>query len=254
MRSTDTNSFQQAFRQKFAPVAATKGVYYDSSDIVLFPHIPKTAGMSVGKALHESFDIFHGVTWNDARQSFNKLTQEACYVRSQETPVRQVIMGHFTYTEVQIWKLLGLPIKCASIMREPVARVVSHYNYNCSDAHPASQQFIQKFPTLKSFAESQPFDYQIRWLIGPSYSFDHTLEKLTQDFSFLGITEHLSASLQHLGNSHGFSKFKEHRINVAEVTVQQDDVPKAVRDCILEKSQNDVRLHRLLHELYDEAN
>lgn len=239
-----------AFAQKFDPARVSSGQFADDNDITLFVHIPKTAGMSVGKALQSSFDKFHGVAWNKPRASFNKLTQKACYLRTTRN-LRQVLMGHFTADEVAVWRGHGLPVKCAAIIREPVARVVSHYNYNGSDAHPNHEQFLEKHPTLESFARALPYDFQINWLVGPPYSFEHTLEKLIRDYSFLGVTEHLPASLAHFERSHGLENMQEHRINVGQTTVSQDGISEEVRDIVTARSQNDIALHKLLNGFYE---
>lgn len=238
-----------AFEDRFNPDKVAPGTFADDNDVVLFTHIPKTAGMSVGKALRQGFDEFHPVHWENVGQAFRRKSRKVLYERSH-TPARRVMMGHFSWIEINFWKTHELPIKAAAILRDPLARVVSNYNYNCSAKHPRHEQFKQKFPTLDAYAENLSFDYQLNTLIGAFYSFDHALEKLTRYYSFLGLTEHLGASLEHFATSHGLPKLQEHRQNRATKPASEAQVSDRVRNIVLEKSHNDQRLFELLQSYY----
>lgn len=239
----------ERFRDRFAPDRVPAGRFADDNDVVLFVHIPKTAGMSVGKALNGAFDVFHGVAWDRIGPAFRDATRTACYQRTL-SPRRQVIMGHFGAPEIRIWERHRLPVKAAAIVREPVARFASNYNYNCSPRHPDHENFRRRFPTMDAYAEALPYDFQLSRLVGIVWSFEHALERLMEWYSFLGVTERLSASLDHFGRSHGLGGLAEYRINVSERPTDPDAVPPQVRRIVLEKSRNDLRLHALLSDLF----
>ncbi|SCZ71915.1 Sulfotransferase family protein [Epibacterium ulvae] len=240
------------FERRFSPQHVAANTFNDPADIILFMHIPKTAGMSVGKALQNAFDIFHPVSWENTGKSFRQKTKQALYIRTKEHtgegPVRQVLMGHFGWGDVMFWKNHELPIKCATIIRDPLARFVSNYRYNCSERHPQHEAFKARFPTLEDYAQQLPNDYQLNLMIGPFYSFDDALEKLSRTYSFIGITEHLGASLDHFRNSHGLAALPEHRENSGEN--RSEEIPDSVRNLIAEKSHNDMRLHQLIQGFY----
>lgn len=238
-----------AFEAKLSPKRVAEGTYADNNDIMLFVHIPKTAGVSLGKSFQDAFDSFLGVDWKDPRGSFQKLTSKALNTRMQE-PQRQVIAGHFGWHELIIWRRHELPIKAISTIRDPFERFVSNYNYNCSDKHPGNAEFRAKFPTLKDYAISLPTDFQLRQMIGLFYSFDHALEKLTRYYSFIGVTEKLDASLRWLSRSHGLPDMTEHRMNTASKPREKTEYDPAVRRMVMRKSANDARLHQLLMSFY----
>lgn len=243
-----------AFRARFDPAVVPDGAYEDDGDVVLFVHIPKTAGMSVGRALRDAFDVFHPINWANIPASFRDRTKEALYLRTDGQPRRQVIMGHFGWPEMQFWRNQELPIKAASIIRDPVARIVSNYNYNLSEAHPAHQAFGERFPTLEAYVDSVPNDMQLNMLIGAFWSFDHALELLAKYYSFLGATERLGPSLNHFARSHGLgARLDEHRENVGAKPAEEEDIPSSVRDRVLERSRNDLRLHEMVLRLYSDA-
>lgn len=236
----------ERFAERFHPARVKPNTFKDDNDIVLFVHLPKTAGMSVGKSLQDAFDKFHGVAWQDVGKSFRQLTQQACYFRSH-TKSRQVLMGHYGWNEVSLWKDAEMPIKCATVIRDPVARVISNYNYNCSAKHPTNAQFKARHPTIESFVLSQPNDFQLTKMIGMFYSLENAMEKLVKYYTYIGVTEQLSASLDHFSLSHGLPSLQEHQINVAVGgEMAAADVPPALRAMIEERNYNDMRLHALL--------
>lgn len=239
------------FIDRFAPHRVAPDTHRAAADTMLFIHVPKTAGVSVGKSLREAFDQFHGVEWDNIPQSFRKITREALYIQTRGRK-RQVIIGHFGWSQVQMWRNNEIPLKCGTIFRDPVARIVSNYNYNCSSAHPGREKFREKFPTLDAYAWQIPLDVQLTQAIGLIDSFETALTKFVRHYTFLGVTEHLSASLRHLGRSHGLSDLREYRENVGLASAP-DVVSPELRTRIERRSHNDQKLHRLLSRLYAAA-
>lgn len=238
-----------AFLSRFAPGLVSPDTFREDSDVMLFIHIPKTAGVSVGKAFHNAFDEFHGIQWDNVAQSFRQATRTATYNQSRSKK-RQVIIGHYGWPEIQIWRNHEMPTKCGTIFRDPVERIVSNYNYNCSDAHPANKTFQEKFPSLEEYAAQTPFDVQLNQAIGLTCSFDNVLTKLMRYYTFLGTTENLSASLRHLSLSHGLPRLTEHRENVGRKK-SGDQCPADLKRTILRRSHNDEKIHRLLSLVYE---
>lgn len=236
-----------AFVDKFAPCRIAEDKYNDHSNIMLFVHIPKTAGVSVGKSFQEAFDTFHGVAWDKIAQSFRESTQRAILEQSR-SDVRQVIMGHFGWPELRIWLNHEMDMKCGTVFREPVARLISNYQYNISDKHPSREQFVSKFPTFESYARSVGPDIQLLQALGMSSSFQNILEKLTGHYTFLGTTERLSAALDHLVRSHGLRPMKEHKKNVGKA--EKLVLEKQLQEIVLRKSVNDTAIHELVTKLY----
>ena len=241
-------SVMEAFINRFAPACVGSDTFAARADVLLFVHIPKTAGMSVGRSLRGAFDTFRGVDWKEKAKSFRDETRAAVYQQSCGQG-RQVIMGHYGWNELQLWRNHEMPLKCGTILRDPVARTVSNYNYNSSPAHPPHKTFSNRFPTLEDFVTALPFDVQVTQAVGLVCSFENLLTKLTQHYTFLGVTEHLATSLQHLGKSHGLPRLREYRENVGGKS-QATNIPTALRDHILDRSHNDEKLHRLLTRLY----
>ncbi len=242
-----TPAIMAKFVHRFCPAAVEDNRFWAKSDTMLFVHIPKTAGMSVGKAMQQAFDQFHGVEWNNIGPSFYKASRQAAYLQSRGN-IRQIVMGHYGWSEMQLWRNQELPIKSATILRDPVQRMISNFNYNSSAAHPAHQDFVKRFPQIESYVESTSFDVQLSQAIGFATSFDDVLAKLTRYYSFIGVTERLSQSLAFLSRSHGLPPITEYHTNVGSKPA--DKLPDAVRDLILDRNHNDTKIHALMLRLY----
>ena len=242
-----TSAVMSDFVNRFAPAAVETNCFHNVSDTMLFVHIPKTAGMSVGKAMQQAFDKFYGVEWNNVGPSFRKLARHAAYIQSKES-VRQVIIGHYGWSEIQIWRNQELPIKCGTILRDPVQRMISNFNYNSSEAHPARDEFVKRYSSIEGYIQSTGFDVQLTQTIGFVSSFDDVLSKLARYYTFIGLTERLGQSLSFMSRSHGLPSFTEYRTNVGSKPTQEP--PTALRKLILDRNHNDMKLHTLMSRLY----
>lgn len=237
-----------AFIDRFAPARVAADQFRASAEVMLFVHIPKTAGVSVGHSLRDAYDHFHGVEWNNIPHSFRQVARDALY-RQTRQPERHVIMGHYGWPELQMFRNHDMPLKCGTFLRDPIARTISNYNYNCSEAHPANEQFRNRFPTLESYIQELPNDVQVTQSVGLISSLQNAMEKLVKYYSFIGVTEHLSASLMHLARSHGLAKLREYRKNIGSPTSTSDVAQHLVNQITL-RCHNDKRLHDLMLRLY----
>ena len=237
------------FHARFSPKAVKPDAYYDKNDVILFHHIPKAAGTSVGAGIKKVVDSFRTIQWDDVHNGFVRASNDAIYARTEKN-MRQVIMGHYNAQNVQFWRNNRLPIKAASIIRDPYERFVSQYNYNCSPKHPAHQTFMERFPTMMSFAKSTQTDFQLRYLLGPTFDLDDALKRLCTDFTFIGCVEHLDASLEHFSKSHGLEPIPTFSLNTGVVKTSEVEVDEEIRALILSKNRNDLKFHKLVLELY----
>lgn len=239
----------EAFLRRFAPRWVEDGCFASDDDLMLFVHIPKTAGMSLGESLAAAFAKFRPVTWPHVEKTFRTQVRQALYLQTQK-PMRQVVMGHFAWEELQSLRQQDLPLKCGTMLRDPLARLVSNFNYNRSEAHPGHATFRKRFADVESYARQQPFDLQMTQAIGWVDSFDRALARFLMHYSFLGVTERMAASLAHLARTHGLSGLEERRVNVALIP-PPESVSEELIEIVEKRFHNDAKLHRLLMRLYD---
>ena len=98
-----------------------------ASGIVFHSHIPKTAGTSLLKSVKDALKPGEFIHWNPK----NPYNIEASVLELREVLKAhqsvKVVHGHFMYGIHQA--LDGRPFKYISILRDPVARVFSHYKH-----------------------------------------------------------------------------------------------------------------------------
>ena len=169
------------FLGRFAPQNVAAGTFAQPADTMLFVHIPKTAGVSLGESFQSVFDRFYGVQWDNIGPSFRQSTRLAAYEQCRGKG-RQVIMGHFGWPELQLWRNHEMPMKCGTVFREPVARIISNFNYNSSDAHPGQKKFTERFPSLEDYVNNLELDVQITQALGFISSFEDALGSGCIDF------------------------------------------------------------------------
>lgn len=98
-----------------------------SDGIVFHSHIPKTAGTSLLRSIKDALEPGEFIHWNPTNPyNMNRSLSELRKVLDQNRSLK-FIHGHFMYGVHQA--LDGRPFKYISILRDPVARVFSHYKH-----------------------------------------------------------------------------------------------------------------------------
>lgn len=236
-----------AFKAKFDPSRTDAGAFATPDEIMLFVHIPKTAGMSLGLTLQKAYDVFRPVAWDRVVESFDEETRAAYADRSVG---RQVVIGHYGWPRIAELKAAGLPVQAGSFLRDPAARLASNYDYNCSPAHPWHADFRAQYPTFDAYIEGFQPNFQCMKLGGEEATLPQVIETLVTDYTFLGLTEAFGASLRHLGRSHGLAGLTEFTQNRAPNDSPRTRITRAARERIYARHGDDLRLVRLLKDLY----
>ncbi len=141
------------FAQRFAEYIAVAG---SSSALMVFVHVPKTAGSSLraelAQVLLPEANIF--VDYNDPTKSFMHNLDSAVdrFVARNATVPHRFVSGHIFPRHVErIERMAQTPVRKVTMLRQPVRRVVSDYRYQCSSMHPGNEQFRRNFPTFASY-------------------------------------------------------------------------------------------------------
>lgn len=238
------------FSARFDPRHVPAEAFFAPDQVYHGVHIPKTGGMSFGKALAENM-TFHPVPWYDTQGGFADMDAQArAAARSDGGP--QVVMGHYGWGELIAPIKEGRVVMALSFVRDPVARLVSHFDYNRSTAHPNFEAFRAENPSFEDFVAGQALNPQIKQLIGRRPTFDLLLTGLATHYSFLGVSEHFAAGLAHLGQSHGLSEMTEYKKNAAErrFYAGRTEVSADLTARIYRAHFEDLRLHRLISSFY----
>lgn len=182
-------------------------------------HLPKTAGTSFGKSLQVFFGDAYLRDYEDG--GISKPPHErnkSALLRSVKIAKRGLgkvgcVHGHFLPVK---YLLLGDKenLRFVTWMRDPVERVMSHYNfwqkrYNPRTAAPHHKQVIEEKWTLEQFCLSPKFRN-----IYAQYLWAFPLEY----FDFVGITEHYEEDFAHFAKRYLAGSVESQKLNATTKT------------------------------------
>lgn len=171
----------------------------DQNSKLLFIHIPKTAGTSLRFVLERFYEKEEiDLIYEEKIKEFKNLPE---FERSN----KKVYFGHFPYG---LHNYIPQPYIYATILREPIERVVSLYSYVYKDpTHPFYGKFdFTKIP-ISRFVESgitlETDNEQTRFLSGIDPEFgqcssemlETAKENLRKDFLVVGLSEYFDETV-----------------------------------------------------------
>lgn len=191
---------------------------------IISVHLPKTAGSSfrssledlLGDRLHKDYQG-SGITLTPFERNSKTLTESLCLAK-QGLKNFDCIHGHFPPAKYLLLNDLE-PLIFITWMRDPIARLISHYNYwqqayNPTTSAPHHKRVIEEGWSLEKFCLSEDFRN-----IYTQYLWGFPLE----NFDFIGITEHYADD---------FHYFTKKYFNT-ELPIQQNNVSKHKHSTIL---------------------
>ena len=136
--------------------------YFDAArkrtPLWLFVHVPKTAVSSLNgelvPILSPSHHIFVDYTALDQRP-FHVLLDEAVsrFIELAGTRRFAYCTGHINANHVGRIARSVPDVRPMTLLRDPVARFVSDYRYQCSPMHPGHEAFRSRHPSIESYLE-----------------------------------------------------------------------------------------------------
>lgn len=216
-----------------------------TSMTIISLHLPKTAGTSFATSLQQHFgDRYRG---DYADQAISK----PVVVRCREALHAALDIGETGLDGVDCVHGHFLPLKYLLLdarreltfvtwMREPVARLISHYFYWRNSYDPASsaphhRQVIEEGWTLEQFCLSEQFRN-----IYTQYLWGFPLEK----FAFIGISEHYADDLGEFSRRYLATTLEPRRENATVSNPARQPPDPALLDRVRKFHAADIRLYQ----------
>ncbi|AJX31017.1 sulfotransferase family 2 domain-containing protein [Burkholderia oklahomensis] len=232
---------------------------------IAFVHIPRTAGTTFGAYLDELYagrdaakfyaDESHPVV-NEKVDAFRRLD-------AGEKASFALLRGHFVYG------FDGGESGCryVTLLREPVARLVSYYFYALKEPMNYLHAYLlQRRIGLEQFLTSDASidldNYQVRAVSGATFAsprervthahLEMAKHNLVERFAAFGLTERFDASMQRFSRQFGWPLAPQARRN--EGAYGRDlALGDACRACVEEKNRFDIELYRFAQAHFESA-
>jgi len=223
---------------------------------LIFLHLPKTAGTTVSFVVRRHIDstrdhLLRSVDGPDGLAKF-KATPEAFRHRIH------LLRGHQVFG---LHEYLAPGARYLTVLRDPVARLVSHYRYVKATKHPmfidairSEQMSLYNYVTSGLSGELE--NGQTRWLAGihddrPLVGSDLQLaiKNIDEHFAWVGIQERLEESLVELGLAMRWLRVDYRSRNVSGGQPSPPDA--AVIAAIRDRNALDLELHQQMEARLD---
>jgi hypothetical protein len=167
----------------------------DDGNLWLFIHIPKTAGSSLGAEIASELRPYRNihVESDDDGDTHSVKLQNAVdrFIADAQTIQFRSASGHLTMQHAIQIRAAFPRTKFVTMLRHPVARVISDFRYQRTPMHPEHKEFIERYATLTDYVHSEESqDKMFRFLVSdPEMSFAGALNEIEKMFSFIGLVE-----------------------------------------------------------------
>jgi hypothetical protein len=261
-----------------APAAASQSCISADSPLI-FMHNPKTGGMSIFTAFTSLWGTDIADLYDVSRRNLS-LAEQAVRDRS-----KALYCGHYGFG-LHDW--LDRPAYYASVLREPVSRVVSLYNYCVPilnvhrkrlqqlggdfaklSAQPRISDFYLDFepwlagePTAEAFFASPCAELDngmVRRFSGhglspapcPDSALDLAKQNIEQYFSVVGVLERYPETLQLMADAFGLPALSAHHVNARRNKEKEPPLGEALMEKIRAMNRLDLALYDWVCERFD---
>lgn len=218
-------------------------------EVLIFIHIPKTAGTTFAAILERNFRPSRIVS---VYPNFGISEAELRDLPDEKRRTMECVKGHFDYG---IHRDLGRPFRYVTFLRHPLEQIRSRYNHmRASRSHPLHHLARQGI-SLEEFVRVSPDNYQTRTLSGiepiPGQGYpaltQRDLERIKANvedhFGLVGIAERFDASLILARRTLGLEQVRYVSRNVRRRPGQVPPLSDATRQVVEDHARFDLELY-----------
>lgn len=219
---------------------------------LLISHIPKTAGTSLRKIVSS---LNPDTVWAYNRE-LSLLNPNFEFINTfKRSPTPSVLMGHFSYG---VHRFLNITPKYATVLRNPIDRIISLYYYQTSLADSDFFKHFQNGLSLYDFVSQglteMTNNHACRiiagippdagMLINQRWILDLAVHNIRRHYALVGILENINDFLFSLGNLLGWKNIDFPLEN--ETKLKSNNLDDRTRDCIVENNYLDIELYKYI--------
>lgn len=193
----------------------------------LFVHVPKTAGSSLhadisGLLKPATHIVVQGQSRRVRREDlFDAAVQD--FLNRHKTRQFRFVSGHLWARHVQTLRNAIPGLRSFTMVRDPLARIVSDYRYQRSELNPAREDFIAKNPSLESFVTRPHVHNKTARALVPAAMIeagdvDAAVRFVIDRFAFVGVQERYALSVQALTTAMGSPQLPRAQVRVNKET------------------------------------
>lgn len=232
----------------------------DPAALFLFLHVPKTAGSSISAELNALASPYRNIHLDEAHYRRTDLTGAAFWAQldgaietaiaaDREAPLRSA-SGHMLAAQAERIRAAIPRTKLTTFVRDPVDRVVSDYNYQRTERHPAHGEFRARYPRLEDYVEAAERNKVFLHLsLGPDEPVPALIARVEREFAFVGVVELYEMSFWILMQLLGVAARPRFRERTGAADAPDAPVDAAMRTAIATHNAADAAIFRHFYGL-----
>lgn len=229
--------------------------------IVIFVHLPKTAGTTLRYIIERNFDkkTIFTIDGKDSQKSINLFNS----LGSSDKASFSLIEGHLEFGAIKY--LPHKKIKYITFVRDPVERVLSYYSYILSDSYRRPWAKNAESMSLKNYLLSRQDgsidNHQTRWIAGNvkweygacnEEALERAKNNIINHFHFVGITEQFDRSILLMSKLLGWRTPYYKKLNITKKRITQGTIGDEEKSLIMEENKFDVQLYKFIQSRFEQ--
>jgi hypothetical protein len=238
--------------------------FHAERNVLIFVHIPKTAGTTLGRILERQFprDQIYTFDHNEQRQ-IDRLK----ILSTEEKDQIRCVKGHVPFG---LHEWFSQTPRYVTVLRHPIERAVSGYYFSQSigNENPFLGAYIKK--SLREYmdflSERNEVNLQTR-IVSGNIDLDHVhppypplpeealavaKQNLAQKFEVAGLTERFDECLILIQQLFGFRNIFYSKLNVTRTRASINQISEQVLEFIARAEHADMQLFRFAEQLFEQ--